>query len=235
VVVTRARAQAADITSRLEELGAEVVHLPAIELRSIDFTVPERLDVYDWVIFTSTNAVDAFFRRIDDVRKMPARICAIGSATRAAVEALHVKVDLTPEDASSEGIVTAFAGERPRRVLLPRAAEARELIPESLRAAGAIVDIVDVYRNVLPDDAAHCAAEIFGAKRRPDWIAFTSGSTVRNVLNVSPAGALDGVCIASIGPATSEVIRANGLTVHAEASPSDVEGLVEAILVSVNR
>jgi uroporphyrinogen III methyltransferase/synthase len=98
-----------------------------------------------------------------------------------------------------------------------------------------MVDIADAYRNVIPDDAAARAQKIFEAAHRPDWITFTSGSTVKNVLAVAPAGALDGVRIASIGPATSDVIRKHGLRVDAEAREASVSGLVEAILEAATR
>jgi uroporphyrinogen III methyltransferase/synthase len=164
------------------------------------------------------------------VRAIRGRLCAIGSATAAALEKLHLKVDLVPEDATSEGVARAFEAQdlQGKRVLLPRAAEAREVIPEALRACGAMLDVVDAYRNVIPQDAATQAHEIW-SKRRPDWIMFTSGSTVKNVLAVVPAGALDGVKIAAIGPATSAVIRKHGLEVNAEAQPSNVDGLISAI------
>ncbi len=90
------------------------------------------------------------------------------------------------------------------------------------------MDVVDVYRNVIPEDAGEIVREVWRT-RKPDWITFTSGSTVKNFLAVAPPGALDGVRIASIGPATSKVIRMHGLEVHAEASSSNMDGLVEAI------
>jgi uroporphyrinogen III methyltransferase/synthase len=241
IVVTRARAQAAELAAELRQLGARVLELPAIELRPLeDYSALDaavaRLAAYDWIIFTSTNAVEYFLARLRacgrDVRAIRGRICAIGNATRAALEALHLAPDLVPAVATAEGVAAAFddLNMSGAHVLLPRAAEAREVIPESLRARGAIVDIVDTYRNVIPDDAAARAEKIFSAPRTPDWIVFTSGSTVRNVLAVTPAGALARVRVASIGPATSDVIRKHGLAVDAESAAPSVTGLVEAIL-----
>jgi uroporphyrinogen III methyltransferase/synthase len=243
VVVTRARAQAGELVDRLAALGADVCELPAIELRPLDDygaldSSISRLGEYDWLIFTSVNAVEFFLARLaastHDVRAIRGRLCAIGSGTAAALEKLQLKVDLMPEDATSEGVARAFEAHEleGKRVLLPRAAEAREVIPEALRARGAVLDVVDAYRNVIPQDAAERAHEIW-SKGSPDWITVTSGSTVKNVLAVVPGGALDGVKIASIGPATSAVVRKHGLEVHAEAQPSNVDGLISAITRAV--
>jgi uroporphyrinogen III methyltransferase / synthase len=236
IVVTRARAQAAELSDELRHLGARVLELPAIELRPLeDYSALDEaiahLRDYDWLIFTSTNAVEFFLARARDVRGIRGRICAIGSATRAALEAAHLMPDLVPAEASSEGVAHAFRqiGVAGTRVLLPRAAEAREVIPETLRTLGATVDVVDAYRNVIPPDAAARAQKIFSAPRKPDWITFTSGSTVKNVLAVAPPGALDNVKVASIGPATSAVLRKHGLPVNAEATEASVPGLIAAI------
>jgi uroporphyrinogen III methyltransferase/synthase len=117
-------------------------------------------------------------------------------------------------------------------VLLPRAAEAREVVPESLRAMGARVDVVDAYKNVIPDHAAERAAEVFGKARRPDWITFTSSSTVKNLLAVTGPVVLADVCIASIGRVTSKTVAMHGLTVTREAQTASVDGLIKAIVGS---
>jgi uroporphyrinogen III methyltransferase/synthase len=126
----------------------------------------------------------------------------------------------------------AFAahGMNGKRVLLPRAAEAREVIPKALTALGAHVDIADAYRNVIPSDAAARIDECLASGRRIDWITFTSGSTVKNWLSLAGRESLAGVRIVSIGPATSEVIRKHGLEITAEAAPHTIPGLVEAVL-----
>ncbi len=116
-------------------------------------------------------------------------------------------------------------------MLLPRAAVARDLIPAELAKLGAQIDVVEAYRNVVPPDAAERAREIFGAEKRPDWITFTSSSTVKNLVSIAGAKPLEGVRIASIGPVTSETARSLGLTVHAEAKQFTIDGLIEAILV----
>jgi uroporphyrinogen-III synthase len=136
-----------------------------------------------------------------DLRSLRARICAIGPATRAAIEALHLKVDLMGAEYVAEGLLKAFANQslEGARILLPRAAVARDLIPVELARRGAQVDVVEAYRTALPQDAAVRAREIFGASPKPDWIAFTSSSTVRNFASVAALDVLAGVRVASIG------------------------------------
>ncbi|HLH43564.1 MAG TPA: uroporphyrinogen-III C-methyltransferase [Bryobacteraceae bacterium] len=239
IVVTRDRRQAAELSGPLEELGAEVILLPAIEIRPAEDLEPldaaiARLRTYDWIVFTSVNGVKHFLERLDasrrDLRAISAKLCAIGPATRAAIEALHLKVDLTPEQYVAESLVAAFTEERlaGRRILIPRAAVARDLIPVELTRRGAHVDVVEAYRTVAPADLAEHAAEVLA--REPDWISFTSSSTVKNIEKAAEPGALQGIKIASIGPITSQTIRECGLDVDAEADPHTVQGLVDAIV-----
>jgi uroporphyrinogen III methyltransferase / synthase len=241
IVVTRAAEQAQELSDRLHALGADAIELPVIALEPA--ADPEPLDRaigqlshYDWLIFTSVNGVRFFLDVLDqspqDLRSLKAKICAIGPATRAAVEALHLKVDLMPEDYVAESLVKAFVSENlaGKRVLLPRAAVARDVIPVELTKLGAQVDVVEAYRNVVPLNATARAHEIFSADKRPDWITFTSSSTVKNLLAIAGREPLDGVRIASIGPVTSATLCAHGLTVDAEAKQFTLDGLVEAIL-----
>jgi uroporphyrinogen III methyltransferase/synthase len=145
---------------------------------------------------------------------------------------MHLHADLVPGESTSEGVAAAFRPFRMSgtRVLLPRAAAAREVIPQALEAMGAAVDVVDVYQNIVPADAAARIDEYNRANRRAHWITFTSGSTVKNWLALAGADALEGVRIASIGPATSDTIRKHGIPVDAEADPHTIPGLVQAIL-----
>ncbi len=241
IVVTRAREQAGELSAKLRELGAEAVELPAIEIRPAFDPAPLnaaifRLDTYDWLIFTSVNGVKFFVEQLRqspfDWRRLRARICAIGPATRAAVESLHLKVDLMGEEYVAEGLLAAFEGRdlAGARVLLPRAAVARDLVPQELGRRGAEVDVVEAYRTVAPAGLAQRAREIFGAGNPPDWVTFTSSSTVHNLLEAVGADALRGVKVASIGPVTTETARAAGLTVTAEAREYTVDGLVAALL-----
>jgi uroporphyrinogen III methyltransferase/synthase len=245
IVVTRARGQAEALSSRLHALGAEVIELPTIEIQpALDYDPLDQaiaqLGSYDWLVFTSANGVRFFLERLDrsavDLRALRARICAIGPATRAALEALHLKVDLMGKDFVAEGMLAAFAAFNltGQRILLPRAAVARDLVPVELARRGATVDVVEAYRTVVPDSARAAAAEIFSAPRKPDWITFTSSSTVRNLAAVAGADALAGVKTASIGPVTSATARECGIEVTVEASVFTVDGLVDAILKAVS-
>jgi uroporphyrinogen III methyltransferase/synthase len=243
IVVTRAPGQAAEFSEQLRTLGADVAELPTISIQPpadpgpLDAAI-QRLASYDWLIFTSANGVRFFLDHLDrstaDLRSLRARICAIGPATRAAVESLHLKVDLMPAEYVAEGVIAAFATQdlAGERILLPRAAIARDLIPVELSKLGAQVDVVEAYRNVVPDGAAARAREIFSADHKPDWITFTSSSTVKNFLEVAGVEALSGVKIASIGPITSATIREYGLTITVEARKYTMAGLVEAILAT---
>jgi uroporphyrinogen III methyltransferase/synthase len=245
IVVTRSSDQAAEFSERLRSLGADAIELPVISIQPPEDPAPldqaiERLASYDWLIFTSVNGVRFFLDRLDhsphDLRSLQARICAIGPATRRAVEDLHLKVDLMPEEYVAEGLVKAFASEdlTGKRILLPRAAVARDLIPNELGKRGALVDVVEAYRNVVPQDAASRLRDILSAGKKPDWVTFTSSSTVKNLLAAAGREVLTGVHIASIGPVTSETARAEGLKVDAEAKKYTLDGLIEAILETVS-
>jgi uroporphyrinogen III methyltransferase/synthase len=241
IVVTRAVDQSAQLIAHFQELGAEAIPLPLISLTAPEDPAPlaraiTGLDTYDWLIFTSVNGVRFFLDGLDasdrDLRAIRARLCAIGPATKRELEALHLKVDMMPESFVAESLVQSFQGldMKGKRVLLPRAAAARDVLPENLRALGADVTVVTAYRNVIPEDAAEAAAKIFGQSSKPDWITFTSSSTVTNFLSVTPREALDRVRIASIGPVTSATLRDNGFNPDAEAIEFTGEGLVQAIL-----
>ena len=241
IVVTRAKGQAEALSARLRAFGADVVELPTIEIRpAADYTPLDHaiasLSCYDWLIFTSANGVRFFLDRLDqsaaDLRSLRARICAIGPATRTAIEALHLKVDLMGKEYVAEGLVEAFAVHdlSGKRVLLPRAAVARDLVPTELRRRGAAVDVIEAYRTVIPEEAANSAREIFEGVRRPDCITFTSSSTVQNFVTAAGTGVLAGVKAASIGPVTSKTARGLGIEIAAEAQPFTIDGLVNAIL-----
>jgi uroporphyrinogen III methyltransferase/synthase len=191
IVVTRAKGQADALSAKLRALGAEAIELPTIEIQpAADYGPLDRaisdLGSYDWLIFTSANGVRFFLDRLRrssvDWRALRARICAIGPATRAAVESLHLKVDLMGKEYVAEGLLAAFAPYdlAGKRVLLPRAAVARDLVPTELTRRGAHVDVVEAYRTVIPEETAARCREILGAARRPDCITFTSSSTVQN-------------------------------------------------------
>jgi len=234
IVVTRDRRQAADLAEPLEELGAEVLLLPVIDIQPPADPMPlDRaiacLDTYDWLIFTSANGVRSFVEHLTDIRFLRAKVCAIGPATAAAVEALHIKVDRIPKEYVAESLLEALASDdlAGKRILLPRAAVARDLVPVELTLRGAIVDVVEAYRTVIPEEAVAHVRDVLA--RKPHWITFTSSSTVRNFMKIVGGEALSGVKIASIGPITSATARDLGLTVDVEANPHTVPGLVSAL------
>ncbi len=241
IVVTRAADQAGEFSDRLRSLGADAIELPVIALEPpldpapLDAAI-ENLSSYDWLIFTSVNGVRFFMDRLDqsphDLRSLKARICVIGPATRNAVEELHLKVDLMPGEYVAESLVKAFASENlaGKKILLPRAAVARDVIPVELENLGAQIDVVEAYRNVVPPNAAARAHEVFSGEKKPDWITFTSSSTVKNLLAITGREALEGLRTASIGPVTSSTLCAHGVKVDAEAKQFTLDGLIEAIL-----
>jgi uroporphyrinogen III methyltransferase/synthase len=238
IVVTRPKSQAAQLAGELRSLGAAVFECPLIEIRpSPDYAALDRaigrLQEYDWLLFTSVNGVRYFCQRLDrsgaDWRQLRARICAIGPATRHAIEALHLKVDLMPGRYVAEDVVNALEpfDVRGQRFLLPRAAEARDVIPRALTERGAMVDVVEAYRTVIPDGAAELARKAFSSE--PHWVTVTSSSTVKNLVSVVGREQLAAVKLASIGPVTSTTVREHGLEVAVQATEFTERGLVEAI------
>jgi uroporphyrinogen III methyltransferase/synthase len=234
IIVTRAREQADTLAARLSAMGAAVIELPTIEIRPpadpgpLDRAIAE-LPCYDWLIFTSANGVRAFIDRLPDLRALRGKICAIGPATRGAIEALHLKIDLMGEEYVAESLVAAFAPYplEGQRVLLPRAAVARDVVPVELAKRGARVDVVEAYRTVAPDDLAAKIQDAFAHK--PDAITFTSSSTVKNFVAAAGTACLAGINVVSIGPVTSQTARDLGLTVTAQAHVYTIDGLVEAL------
>jgi uroporphyrinogen III methyltransferase/synthase len=241
IVVTRAREQAGSLSEMLREQGAYVIELPTIEIQHpedwgpLDAAIAE-LESYDWVLFTSANGVRFFIERLDasgkDLRRLQGKVCAIGPATAERLRSLHIKVDLMPEEYVAESVLEVFktydlAG---KRILLPRAKVARDVIPVELRKRGAVVNVVPAYQTVTPEESAKLAAEIFEGDSRPHWITFTSSSTAANFARLCSVERLQGVKIASIGPVTSQTIRGLGLQVDLEPERYTMEGLVEALV-----
>jgi uroporphyrinogen III methyltransferase/synthase len=237
IVVTRAEGQAGELASKLRALGANAIEFPVIEIRPPSDPGPldraiAGLSSYDWLLFTSVNGVRAFIERLDrsarDLRSLRARICAIGPATREAIERLHLRVDLMPSRYVGEGVVEAFAEHEIHgaRILFPRAADARDVIPVELAKRGALVDVVEAYRTGIPAGTASTAPDILA--RKLDWITFTSSSTVTNFIAI--AGRDSMAKAASIGPVTSATLRHHGLQPEVEADPHDTAALVEAIV-----
>jgi uroporphyrinogen-III synthase len=143
-----------------------------------------------------------------------------------------MKVDLMGEEYVAESLAEAFRAFdlTGKRILLPRASVARDVLPAELSRSGALVNVVDAYRTVVPENLGRQVAEVFGATRKPDWITFTSSSTVQNFVNVAGATTLTGVNTASIGPITTAAAQRLGIRVDVQAEEFDIAGLVRAIL-----
>ena len=244
IVVTRAESQSQAFAGRLRGLGAHVIALPVIALEppsswaAADDAIRD-LSTYEWLVFTSANGVERFVERLDasarDLRDLPSRICAIGPATARSVEALHLRVDLLPEAYVAESLAEAFErlGMRGRRVLIPRAQEAREVLPQKLAELGADVEVVPVYRTVLPEASRDLAEKVWASDAVPDWVTVTSSSTVRHLAQLISPSTLARSKLASIGPVTSATAREHGLPVTVEAMPYTTEGLAEALCAYV--
>jgi len=234
IVVTRAREQASELRVRLEALGGEVLELAAIRVEPIDFVLPA-LGGYSWLVFTSANGVRAFFERGLDAAGLDARalgglrLAAIGPGTATALEARGLRPDLVPERFVAESLLEAFPdpGASGERVLLARAQQARDVLPEGLGARGYVVDVLAVYRTVPAEPDPSVVEQIRAGK--VDALTFTSSSTVTNF--VDAVGEITGPqpLVVSIGPVTSATARDRGLQVGAEADPHTIDGLVEAV------
>jgi uroporphyrinogen III methyltransferase/synthase len=245
VVVTRTREQASELVVRLSAAGAECLECPTIrvvppeEWQPLDAAI-DALDSYDWLVFTSVNGVSFFFDRLynngKDVRTLKSvRTATIGPATAKRLRDFGLKSDIVPETYRAESIVEAFALEsvKGKRLLLPRAKEARPVLPVELRKLGAIVDEIAVYQTEqVREDAQMLISRL--EEGSIDLITFTSSSTVRNFKALFPPerfkGLLDGVTIASIGPITADTAKELGLKVDIEANEYTIDGLCEAIL-----
>ena len=246
IVVTRARRQASDLVRQLTDLGAECIECPTIEIVPPDDDQPmrqaiQKISNYDWLVFTSVNGVLKFFNLLFDMGKDVRalghiKICTIGPVTASQLMAYGLKTDILPETYRAESVVKAFEkiNIRDKRVLLPRAKEARTVLPESLRKIGAIVDEVIAYQTI---SVTGHDPEIISRIQNADihMITFTSSSTVNNFCNIFPDCISNEnfnkkVIMASIGPITSETARKQGLSVSIEAEEYTIPGLTKAIV-----
>jgi uroporphyrinogen III methyltransferase / synthase len=224
VAVTRARAQASALAARLRSLGADVVEAPAIRIEPLDAVVPD-LAAYDLLCVTSPNGAQELLRRVRDARALAGPvIAAIGPGTARALREGGIEPDVVPARAVAEGLVEALAGRPVGRTLIARAQEARDVLPEALRARGAEVDVLALYRTVAEplDGGARVAA------LAADYATFTSASSAR--FFHAAAGTLAGPRLVSIGPATSAAMRELGFPPDVEAADHTPEGLVAALL-----
>ena len=241
ILVTRARVQASALTEKLTALGAACIEAPVIRIAppadgyaALDGAIAE-LNAYQWLIFTSVNGVEHFFARLHaagkDTRALGyARVAAMGAATSAALRAFGIRADLVPPEFRAEAVAEELRPLLPpcARILLPRAQEARDVLPDTLRAHGAIVDVVAAYETVPEIEDAAIAQRL--ASGEIDMVTFTSSSTVKNLVkmlgNITP---LQQVKIACIGPVTADTARSFALEPDIVAKEYTIDGLVRSI------
>jgi len=249
VAVTRSRAQASDLVEALRQAGAEPVEFPTIRVvppadgyAALDEAVARLRSgepAYDWIVFTSVNGVEHFFSRLDrggDVRDLKGiMLAAIGPATAAALGSRGLKPDYVPPEYRAEAVIEGLLakGIAGSRVLIPRALEAREVLPEKLAQAGAEVDVVTAYETVLEGTGTEDMKQMLSAGEI-DIITFTSSSTVKNfaqLLDGMDLSSLAGsVTVACIGPVTADTARELGLSVDLVADDYTIPGLVQALI-----
>ena len=245
VVVTRARAQAGELSRDLEKLGAEVHEFPTIEIGPPDDFGPldaaiRDLDSFGLIVFTSVNGVEAFLTRLRhhglDLRAIPrdTKMAAIGPATAQRIERAGLRVDVIPEEYRAEALIEAL-GAHPlggERVLIPRAKVAREILPEKLREAGAEIVVPPTYESV-PSSEGKEELSLRLQSGEIDCVTFTASSTVENFVGAfgaeEAARLLSETRVACIGPITADTARKHGLRVDAVAREYTIPGLIEAV------
>jgi uroporphyrinogen-III synthase len=241
ILITRSRQQAFELATQLEALGATPILIPTIEIvPPISFAALDAaltcLRTYDWLVFTSANAVEAFHRRAQllHLTQLPKHIAVIGPATLRAANAIGLTVDLVPPQYIAESLAEALMPEAAgKSFLLPRAAEARDTLPEALIAAGATVTIAEAYRNQTPPESIPALQQLFSAPENyPDAITFTSASTARNLMALLEVANLTlppNITLASIGPITSQALRTLGHEPTEEAAEPTIPALVQSL------
>ena len=241
IIVTRAVHQAGSLAALLRDEGAQPILAPTIRIAPPRDPGPLRdavthLDCYDWILFTSANTVDAVFSSIGeqslDVRALAgAKVCAIGVKTREALRSRGIHADLVPKDSRAEGVIAAlrpFLADR-TRILLPRAEVAREVLPDSLRHAGAEVDVVTAYQNLPPEPKELERIRGLVDPAEGDTVLFTSSSTVQNLFDLLGQDAvnqLNALELFSIGPITTQTAEHLGLRIAATSPEQTTESLV---------
>lgn len=243
VLVTRARAQASDLTNALTSLGAEVVEFPTIEIQppqsytELDQAL-EEIHSYQWVVFTSVNGVDYFSDRLLvkdlDWRELRGiKICAIGPKTAQRLSELGLKIDFVPEEYRAEGIIEGLKerGIAGQKILLARAQVARDILPQELTTLGAQVTVAPTYQTVIPEIGSEEIERVID-QGKFDLVTFTSSSTVKNFKKLWEKVSSEFTCslVASIGPITANTAKNEGFAVQIEAKEYTIAGLVQAIV-----
>jgi uroporphyrinogen-III synthase len=246
ILITRTRQQASALADQLQALGAIPILIPTIELAppesfaALDAALAA-IRTYDWLIFTSANAVDAFHRRAQFHRltAVPRRIAVIGPATARAVESIGLSVDLIPSKYVAESLAEALTRHAhnhsgdPANMLLIRAEQARDVLPETLTTAGATLTIANAYRNQVPPESITQLKEIFSTpEHHLHAITFTSASTATNLFNLLESAGITlppGITLASIGPITSNTLRDLGYPPIIEATEPTIPALIASL------
>jgi uroporphyrinogen III methyltransferase / synthase len=256
VLVTRGRAQSSDITAQLEALGATVIHCPSIEIApptswdQLDASIG-RLGEYDWIVFTSANGVEFFFRRLVEIRGDATEAlakhltCAIGPATARALAEAGAAANVVASDSTAEGaqkaIIDYLGGPefvRGLSFLIPRARIARDILPAGLRRLGARVDAVETYQTLKPNVERESIISLF-EENSIDAITFTSSSTVANfaaLLGLTDlSGLLSNTVVACIGPITAKTAAKHGLRETIQPEVYNATELVNSIVESIGQ
>ena len=244
VLVTRARDQSQEFVGCLEKRGAETVSLPTIKIvpprswDSVDRAI-DRLDGYDWIVFTSVNGVNFFWRRMAEKQLFSfprsLKVCTIGPATTKQVEQKGARVDYMPREYVAEAILQGFEAMaiQGKRILLARVKKARDILPQGLRKMGARVDVVETYRTIKPGGGARILKRLLDEKKI-NVVTFTSSSTVNHLVDLlkkeDVKKLLEIVVLASSGPVTTQTLRTHGLEADIQAHPYTIPGLTQAIV-----
>ncbi|MCP4423794.1 MAG: uroporphyrinogen-III synthase [Chloroflexi bacterium] len=240
IVITRSAAQAALFKEKLTQLGAESIVFPAIELVPLP---PEPLnealtqfEQYNWIVFTSVNAVNFFFRRVENFPEVLSKVATVGSATTVALQSRHIPINYTPDTFTGAALAAGLGDLTGQRILLPRARLGRPQIVELLRSQGAEVDDVALYDTVTAVPAPAAIAQL---EQGFDVVTFTSPSSVRNFLKIIGelekeqsqrlSQAVNTTVIACIGPSTADEARLYSLPVAVMPKKHTIDGLAQAI------
>ncbi len=251
VVVTRMKDKSSELISRLEALGAQTLSMPVIEIKPIKDHRPldvaiSHLDRFDWLVFTSSYGVDAFFRRLAqknrDARSLRSlKIAAVGAETGRALKDRGICVDLMPSDHQSSSLAIdlgrAIKKTGSSRVLLARTDIAPPQFELMLKKSGAKITDLTVYRTVQAPVSRSLRDQIVSLKA--DWVTFTSSSSASHFVKIVGSSAVKKMAkrtrFASIGPVTSKTLKSLGLKVSAEAKQYNLDGLVTALAKKVSR
>jgi uroporphyrinogen III methyltransferase/synthase len=245
VVVTRSRGQASAFAEMLIDRGATTIEFPTIDVvppatwAELDHAI-DAIESYQWVIFTSANAVRFFFERLRgrgmDIRLLKGvKICAVGPKTAESIEQHGLRADLIPAEFKAEGVLAALGGTnvKGQKFLIPRAKKAREIIPDRLRELGAEVTVATAYENVKPTSDADRVRKLFQEKKIAA-VTFTSSSTVHNFIEIigqkEYKSLLDGVVVACIGPVTAKTAEEYGMRTDIMPNEYTIPAFVDAMV-----